>query len=161
LFMSRSRSSSKRIAAICIAVAVVVGGGGAAFAYWSSTGTGTGTATTGTSAAFTVTSSAPTGPALVPDGDPQSVAFAVANPSTGTLDLVSVDVTVANADGTEWLAESPCSAADYVVSNILTAYGPIAGGANVAGTLDISLVDTGADQDACKGVIVPLYFVAS
>ena len=159
--MSKSKFSSKRVLVIGIVAALVVGGGGAAFAYWSSTGSGAGTATSGTNTAFTVTSSAPTGDALVPDGPAQNVAFSVANPSTGTLDFTSLVVTVANSNGSAWVAVPGCSAADYEVSNLVVTYGTIAGGENVDGSVDVAMIDTGLDQDDCKGVTVPLYFAAS
>ena len=159
--MSKSKFSSKRVLVIGIVAALVVGGGGAAFAYWSSTGSGTGAASSGTSTAFTVTSSAPTGSPLVPDGPAQNVAFSVANPSAGTLDFTSLVVTVANSDGSAWVAVPGCSAADYEVSNIVVTYGSIAGGADVDGTVDIAMIDTELNQDACEGAAVPLRFVAS
>lgn len=159
--MIKSRSRTKRIAAVCAAAVVVGGGGGAAFAYWTSSGSGTGTATTGTSTTFTITSAAPTGDPLVPGGASQSVAFTVANPSAATLALSSVVVTVAKSDGTVWDTEPGCSAADYTIGTPAIVYGPVDGLGDVDGTVTVTLVDTGSDQDACQGVTVPLYFVAS
>lgn len=144
----------------CTAAVLIIGGGGAAFAYWSSSGAGTGTATTGTSSAFVVTTDPPTGDPLVPGGDPQTIAFTVSNPSDVPLTLTSVVVTVANTDGTEWLDVIGCSADDYTLGTPVVTFGEIAGGADVAGTVTVSMVNSGSNQDACKDEPVPLYFVA-
>lgn len=159
--MSRIRSRTKKIVIIAIAAALIVGGGGAAFAYWTSSGTGTGTATTGTSVALTVTSSAPTGGPLSPGGPSQSVAFSVANPGSGSQQLASIVVSVATSTGTVWNAVPGCSASDYALGTPVITYGPIAGGASVSGTVTVTMNALGSNQDACQGVVVPLYFVAS
>jgi hypothetical protein len=159
--MSRIRSRTKKIAIIAVATAVIVGAGGAAFAYWTSSGTGTGTATTGTSVALTVTSLAPTGGPLSPGGPTQTVAFSVANPGSGAQALVSVVATVATSTGAVWSAVPGCSAADYAVGTPVITYATIAPGASIPGTVTVTMNSLGTDQDACQGVIVPLYFVAS
>ena len=159
--MSRARIPRRRLIAVGIAAVLIVGAGGAAFAYWSSSGTGVGSAATGTSAAFTVTSVAPVGDPLVPGGDPQSVTFTVANPSATTLMLSSVVVTVANSDGTDWVAVPGCSAADYVLGTPAVTYGSVAGTSSTDGTVTVTMVDSEFNQDECKSVTVPLYFVAS
>jgi len=159
--MSRIRSRTKKIAIIAIAAALIVGGGGAAFAYWTSSGTGTGTATTGTSTALTVSSSAPTGGPLSPGGPSQSVAFAVANPGSGSQNLASVVVSVATSTGALWNAVPGCSAADYALGTPVIAYGPIAGGGSVSGTVSVTMNALASDQDACQGIVVPLYFIAN
>ena len=159
--MSQLNSRSKKIAIIAIAAALVLGGGGAAFAYWTSSGSGTGTATTGTSTALTVSSSAPTGGPLSPGGPTQTVAFSVTNPGTGGQALASVVVTVASAGGVAWTAVPGCSAADYTVGTPTITYGTIAGGASTPGTVTVTMISRVTNQDACQGVTVPLYFVAS
>ena len=159
--MTHIHPRTKKTAIISITAALVLGGGGVAFAYWTSSGTGTGSATTGTSVALDVTSSAPTGPALSPGGASQSVPFEVSNPGSGSQSLTSVAVTVAAEDGTEWIDTPGCSAADYTLGTPVVTYGPIAGGDSVSGTVSVTMNSLDADQDACQGVTVPLYFVAS
>ena len=154
-------STRKRVAVLAASAVLVLGGGAAAFAYWTATGTGTGTATTGESVDFTVASTAPTGDPLTPGGTAQTVAFTVTNTAETSQTLSSVVVTVANADGTAWVATPGCSAADYTVTAPVITYGPIAAGEDAAGTVEISMVNSGTDQDACQNVTVPLYFVAS
>ena len=160
--MSQLNSRTKKIAITGIVLALVLGGGGAAFAYWTSSGTGTGTATTGTSTALTVTSTAPTGGALSPGGPTQTVAFSVANPGTGAQALASVVVTAASAGGATWTSVPGCSAADYTIGTPVITYGTIAGGASLGGTVTVTMINrAGTNQDACQGVTVPLYFIAS
>lgn len=158
--MPKRITRKKRLAVILTAV-MLVAGGGAAFAYWSSIGSGSGTATTGTSSAFTVATSTATGGVLTPGGSPQSVAFTVTNPGTGTQTAAAVAVTVANADGTPWIAVTGCSAADYTVGTPTFAPGQIAPGANKAGTVTITMNNLATNQDGCKSASVPLYFSVS
>ncbi|GAA2002158.1 hypothetical protein JL107_01775 [Nakamurella flavida] len=164
--MSVSRSllaTTRRKAAVVVGAGVLLLGGGVAYAYWSSTGTGSGAAETGSAPAFVVASDPATGDPLTPGGPAQSVAFSVTNPSTGVLNLASVLVTVANADGTTWTAgpTGACSAADYSVGTPAITYGPIAAGAAANGSVTIAMVNRSANQDECKNVTVPLYFAAS
>jgi hypothetical protein len=153
----------RRITAAVAALGIVAAGSSLAIAYWTSTGTGVGSATTGAATDFTVTSTAPTGDPLTPGGTAQTVAFTVTNPGTGSSDLTSVETTVANADGTPWApagAGAGCTAADYAVGTPTVDYGELAGGEDVQGTVTVTMVNTAADQDACQGLTVPLYFVA-
>lgn len=151
----------RRIAALVTAVALVAASGGLAYAYWTSGGTGTGVATTGTSTAFTFTVSDPTGGPLTPGDGAEDVAFTVNNPAAGSQELSNVVVTVANADGSAWTAVTGCSAADYAVGTPTFTPGEIAGDDNTDGTVTITMNDLTTDQNACQGVTVPLYFVAS
>jgi hypothetical protein len=159
--MSKHNAKSRKIAVFAVVTGLVLAGGGAAFAYWTSSGTGEGFATTGESTDFVLTSEDPAGEALTPGGPSQSVAFTVANPSTGTLNLANVTVTVANADGSTWTAVEGCSADDYTIGTPTIVYGPIAGGADADGTVTVSMINSATDQDGCQNADVPLYFVAS
>lgn len=156
----KSRKSKVAVAT----VAVLALGGGAAFAYWLSSGTGAGAGTTGVSTAFTVAGDGVTsGVALIPGGPSQTVGFTVTNPSTGNQYLTDVAVTVANADGTAWLAVPGCSAADYSIGaiTITGGAGDIAPAGTKSGTVVVSMTNLPSDQGACQGVAYPLYFVAS
>lgn len=139
-------------------------GGGVAYAYWSSTGTGTGSATTGDSAQFLVNSTAGT-VALTPGGPGDTIAFTVKNPGTGTQNLSKVLVTVATSTGGTFSVGAgpnpPCTAADYTLGTPAITYGAIAAGATVSGTVTIQMNNLATNQDNCKTVTVPLYFVAS
>lgn len=159
--MSSVKAPTTRAVVIVLAASFLLASAGAAFAYWTSSGSGDGSATTGTSTSFTVTSIPPSGDPLVPGGNSQTVAFTVANPGTATLNLVSVVVSVANADGSAWVAIPGCSADDYMLGSPVIAYGEIAGGDSVGGTVTVTMINTTVDQDGCQGVTVPLHLVAS
>lgn len=151
----------KRIYAVLAATTIVAVGGGLAYAYWSSTGTGSGSASTGTGSSFVVASTDPTGGPLSPGGPSETVAFTVTNPSTGSQNLTSVVVSVANTTGTAWTAVTGCSALDYTVGTPVITYAQIASGAVANGTVTITMNNLPSNQDACKLVTVPLYIVAS
>lgn len=159
--MINFNTRKKRVIAALAAVAVVAVGGGLAYAYWTSTGTGTGTATTGSSTAFVVASTAPTGGPLSPGGPSETVAFTVTNPGSGSQNLSSVTVAVANADGTAWTAVAGCSALDYTIGTPVVTYGQIAPAGFVSGTVTVTMNNLATNQDGCQTADVPLYIVAS
>ena len=159
--MNKLTKRNKVAVLVVAGVTVLAVGGGLAIAYWSSTGTGTGTGTTGTSTSFTVAASAPTGGPMTPGGTGESVAFTVTNPGSGSQNLSSVVVTVAGAGGAAWTSVAGCSSADYTVGTPVIAYGQIAAGATVAGTVTIGMNNLATSQDGCKLAAVPMYFVAS
>lgn len=162
---------TKRTIGMAVGVGIVLAGGGlagggVAYASWSASGTGAGTAATGDTMDFTFTSTVDeTG--LTPGGPPEDVAFTVTNPGTGSKMLAAVAVTVADATGTAWGADSDpaapegCSADDYTVGDVTITPGQIAGGAHLDGTVSMTMNNLSTDQDACKGQTIPLYFAAS
>lgn len=159
--MTEVRARGKRRTIIALAAIFTLAGTGAAFAYWTASGNGVGAATTGTSTAFTVTSVAAVGD-LLPGGAGQTVDFTVTNPGDSAQTLNLVTVALADSEGVAWVPIDGCLLADYtaVVSTAPT-YGPIAAGGTAVGTVTVTLADTEADQNACKGQPVPLYFSAS
>lgn len=152
---------SKKSKAVVATAALVLLGSGSAFAYFTSTGTGTGAGSTGTSSLFTVTGGAVTGAALTPGSPSQTLAFTVTNPGTGSQNLSSVVASIAGAAGTTWVAVTGCSAADYAVGIPAIAYGQIAPGGSVTGSVTVTMNNLSTSQDACKNVAYPLYFAAS
>jgi hypothetical protein len=148
--------------------AVVVGGtaaaligAGVAYAYWTTSGTGSGSASTGTSSNFAVTTDPATGPALSPGStNQQTVAFHVKNNDSGVQRLTNVVVSVKNSDGTAWTSGT-CSAADYQITQATVPPTDLASGATYSNSITIKMLDTGLNQDDCKGVTVPLYVQAS
>ncbi|AUI51900.1 hypothetical protein [Arthrobacter crystallopoietes] len=158
--MKKFTAHKKRVAITTAALVAI--GGGAAFAYWTSTGSGTGSATTGTTVPFTVTSTTATGGPLTPGGPSQVVEFEVTNPSTGVQRLQNVIVTVADEDGILWTDAGGCSYKDYFVSDAVFTAGDVApNGGKVTGTVTIKMNNLATNQDACKGLAVPLHFSAS
>ncbi|MEA9986464.1 hypothetical protein [Subtercola sp. RTI3] len=158
--MSRFTSSKKRIAVIVTAAVLVLAGGGAAFAYWTSTGSGVGSATTGTDTAFTIASTT-AGSALTPGGPTDTVTFIVTNPGTGNQNLTAITAAVATSTGAAWTTVPGCSAADYTVGTPVVIFGTIAPAGTLTGTVTITMNNTAANQNACRGAAVPLYFAAS
>jgi hypothetical protein len=159
--MSIFGTRKRRLTALVAAAAIVAVGSGMAYAYWTGTGTGAGSASTGSSSGFTVTSTAPVGAPLTPGGTAQTVGFTVANTGTGSQDLSAVVVTIANVNGTTWVAAPGCSAADYAIGTPVIDYGQIVGGGDADGTVTVTMNDLGSNQDGCQGVTAPLYFAAS
>lgn len=157
---------SKKSTLVLATAAVVALGGGTAFAFWSSGGSGTGAGSTGTNTAFTVTSTAAVGAALIPGVGTQTVAFTVTNPATaGHQILNAVTVAVANSDGTTWVPIAPyvgCSSADYTVTvTTPPAFTDMAPSETRTGTATLSMNNLATLQDYCKNAPVPLYFLAS
>lgn len=149
-----------------VTAAAVVIGGGVAFAFWTSSGSGSATAEVATTAgSLTVTQDAAnpiTG--LYPGGTPQNVAVIVDNP-TGS-DIQLNDVTVA-VTGTEKPAGTPnpsCGAGNFAITDNGAYSGEIISAAGSTGSIvpkKIQLVESGTDQNACKGAVVVLTLTAS
>jgi hypothetical protein len=161
--------TKKKVAAGALAAGLVAMTG-VGYAYWTSDGNGTGSVTTGTDVAWEVTTDAATGDALSPDGPIQNVVINVKNNNSGTQRLQQLDVSVANSDGSPWDGAGTCSADDFKVGT--AAAGDTfsitgltdditAGDTNSDHNVDIQMIDTGANQDDCRGLTVPLYVVAS
>jgi hypothetical protein len=149
-----------------------------AYAYFTSTGEGKGSATVGSATNWTVESDAPSGGPLYPDdaigGDNiQTVSYTVTNAGSGSQYLTSVEIKVAEEDGTEWtaqddLAKPACSASDFSVGGQAVGdtwtdtalAGDFTAGVDDTGSVTVEMIDNGKNQDNCQGVTVPLYFFA-
>ncbi|GGL03116.1 hypothetical protein GCM10007382_23680 [Salinibacterium xinjiangense] len=156
--MSALRRNKRTLITVAATAALVLAGGTAASAYWTAQGFGTGIVKTGSSTPFTIKNVAPTG--LTPGGAAKTFAFTVTNPGTGTQKLSEVTVAVKSAGGLDWTAVTGCSAADFAVGNVVYQPGQIAGGGQLIGTIDISMLNRDANQDACQDIEIPLYFLA-
>jgi hypothetical protein len=160
--MSKFNSRKKRAAVVLAAALVVAVGGGLAYAYWTGTGAGSGTATTGSAGGFDVATGDPIGDELLSPGGPsETVPFTVTNTGTGSQMLNSVVVTVANDDGSEWVAVPGCSSLDYSVGIPTFTALELAPNDTKTGFVTVTMNDLDSDQDACQTVDVPLYLVAS
>jgi hypothetical protein len=158
----------KRVIATLTVLAVLVSAV-SAYAYWTTTGSGSGSATVGTTSPWAVTVGTPTGGALTPGGPTDTVSYSVKNNSTGNQKFNQVVISVANSDGSAWTAVPGCSASDFSI-NGAAAGAPatdasqafdLAAGASASGAFTIQMVDSATNQNACKGVTVPLYVSAS
>ena len=156
--MTELRRKKRTLMTVAVTAALVLAGGTAAFAYWTAQGSGTGTAKTGKSTPFTIENVAPTG--LTPGATAKTFSFTVTNPGSATQMLSEVTVAIKSPGGLDWTDFTGCSAADFVVGNLVYQPGQIAGGGQLNGTIDISMLNRDANQDACQDVQVPLYFLA-
>jgi hypothetical protein len=186
-------STKKRIAVVVLAAGLVAAASGAAAAYFTSTGSGTGNVTVGVATNWAVgETGTPTGGPLVPDykigfccqggggigtGTPhlQTDTYYVNNPASGgDQNLTSVQISVANSDGSAWSSQTDgtkpaCTAADFSVggqavgsvwtdTSLAGFFNP---GQSKYGTVTVQMIDNGLNQDNCQGLTVPLYFYAS
>jgi hypothetical protein len=160
--------TKKRAVAMAVVGSLALSAG--AYAYFTSTGTGSGSATVGQSAPFTVSTAAPTGGPLTPGGPFETVAYTVTNGSSGDQLLTNITVSVANPDGSEWIAVPGCSKNDFSVNGAADGAtyldtenaGNTPAGAIRNNTVTIQMVnDPLRSQNACQGVSVPLYLSAS
>jgi hypothetical protein len=162
------RLKHKKVAGLLV-IALLALTSVAAYAYWTSTGSGTGSATVGTDSPWQVDTDAATGGPLTPGGPSQTVGYTITNNSTGHQSLNNVAVSVANSDGSPWNGPGTCSAADFEVNGAAagTAYddtdaiGNFAPSGTDTGSVTIQMIDTGVNQNDCRGVTVPLYLFAS
>jgi hypothetical protein len=146
---------------LALAAILTIGVAGVAVAYWTATGSGDGSAQTGTSTVFTVETEDAAG-TIAPGTAGQSVDFTITNPGPGTQFLTAVTVSMAGATGVAWTPPTGCLVGDYTATlTTPPSYGELAVNDEVTGTVTVTLADTGANQDACKNAVVPLYFVAS
>ena len=159
--MAKSTSPRRKRYTVALVALLTISGAGAAFAYWTSSGSGTGEATTATSVAFTIESEPAVG-TIAPGSEGQTVDFTVTNPGPGTQYLSAVTVEMADASGVAWVPTGGCLIDDYTATiSTAPAYGSIAATASLSGTATVKLLNTAANQNACKDQVVPLYFQAS
>jgi hypothetical protein len=150
---------TRRKIAIASAVAVLGAGGVIGYAYFTSTGSGTGNGTVGSASNYAVTVDTASGSALFPGSGSQNTAYHVKNTSTGFQNLSSITAAL-TADGagdvfntTTSATAVGCKAAWFTVTNHPgTLPDDLAGGATHDGSADITMQDSGTNQDACQGV---------
>ncbi|MFC7503562.1 hypothetical protein ACOACQ_02190 [Nocardioides sp. CPCC 206347] len=140
--------AKKKKFAVAGGVGALVITAGAAFAYWTSNGSDDATAQVADENAWTVliddASIGDTG-TLTPDGDIDNVTFTISNDEEGTKQITAVTATVATT-------AAGCSDADFAITNLTDLVGDdVAGGGSVSGSFDIQMIDTGSNQDGCKG----------
>jgi hypothetical protein len=127
---------------------------GAAFAYFSSSGSGTGSATVGKSTAFTVEVKAPTGGPLYPNSGVENLAYTVTNPSAGNQNLASTSAKVVD-DGlgnikSGGVAVPGCLSKDFTAKNTSVSKN-LAGSESINSSVEVTMQDSGANQDECQG----------
>lgn len=152
------------VAALSVVVVLALAGG--AFAYFTSTGSGTGSATVGSASNFTVTPSAATGGPLYPAAGTTNIAYTVTNASSGAQELNGTSAAVASdasggansGDVLQGGTTVPgCLAAWFTATNHSpTTPAPptdlAADASATGGSVDVTMQDSGSNQDACQGV---------
>jgi hypothetical protein len=179
--MNMKLFTKKRTIVGLVAVAAMAALAFGAFGYFTTSGDGTGSATVGTSSPFVVNSSPAVGNALVPTavGDANqvvdTVAYEVKNEQEGNQFLHTVTVKVDPAFDIPGTGGNPdCTAADFSLNGSATTGNTVTDTWNVNlksvtdspanlqdGSVTIQMVESNANQDACKGATVPLLFHAS
>lgn len=155
--------SRKAAASAAVAVALLSAAG--AYAYWTNGGSGSGSAATGTNVAISVTqTSTPT--ALYPGGPTASLAGAFNNTNASPVRVHQVSATIASVTrtATAIAGSLPCTVADYQINGFPVTVDALipAGSAQGSWTgASIQLLDSGANQDGCKGATVNLSYTSN
>lgn len=155
------RINRKRTLTAIAAFAVLAIAGGA-FAYFTTSGEGKGSATVGTSQEVTVTQVGSI-TNLRPGGEPQAVDFAIHNPQSTKQFISSVKVTISNVEGPNISVATPCTAADFKLTQPTAINKDLAAGATEFSPsgATIAMIDSESNQDGCKEATVNLSFSAS
>ncbi len=168
---TKGTTRRRRTVAATLAVGGVLLTGGVAWAYWTTSGTGTGSAAVGTDAGVSVAQDNSVA-GLVPGGTAKPIDFTVTNLSS-TAPVQISDVTISFTPGT---FGAGCSAADFVITQPSkpSAGTPLSiaassslsftsGGAGATGATGaaIAMLNTGSNQDGCKGQTISLTFTVS
>ncbi|HWF49162.1 MAG TPA: hypothetical protein VG294_00845 [Solirubrobacteraceae bacterium] len=164
----------KRVA-VPLAAVLALGIAAAAFAYFTSTGSGTGAATVGSASAWTVTAGAATGGPLYPGSGTQTISYTVTNPSSGVQSLAGTSAAVASYTGTAIPADAGdvthngvpvagCLASWFTAANTAPTPLPqnLAGSAtSTAGSVAVTMQDSGTSQNVCQGATPDITVSAS
>jgi hypothetical protein len=160
-----SRIGKKRgIAALCVAAVLALAGG--AYAYFTSTGSGTGSASVGSATSFTVTAATATGGPLYPGSGSQTISYTVTNAGSGAENLSATSASVASSGANitdHGVAVAGCLASWFTATDSPpTLPQDLAGGAtSTAGSVTVTMSDSGTSQNACEGASPDITISAS
>ena len=154
------RAVSMKTKLIAVGVgAATLGVSGVAYAYWTTQGSGTGSATAGDTVTADKISLTQVGTltGFYPGSTAQNVVVKATNPAAFSQKVGNVTVVVG--------AVGDCAASNWDVVDSADAFGILGAGAtsDAAGqtVATIALKETGANQDACKGVSPVLTFTSA
>lgn len=157
-----TRRFKKRAAVLgsLTALVAVVG----AIAYFTGTGSGTGQATVGTSTPWDVTFTGTSG-TMYPGSGTSTVDYTVENVGSGNQRLNATTATVVN-DGSGNVTSSGtpvpgCLAAWFSAANNPPAAVTLAPSGTATGTVDVTMSESGTNQDPCKTVTPDILVSAS
>jgi hypothetical protein len=143
---------------LALAVVAVLAVAGAAIAYFSSTGSGSGSASVGSSTNFTVNVSSDTTGGLFPGAGSETLTYSVHNGGSGHQNLSATAAVVASDSNGDikdhGTAVTGCKASWFTAVNHAPTPLPqnLAPGADSSnGTVDVTMQDSGTNQDSCQG----------
>ena len=159
--MSHSLFKHKAFVASVTVFAVLVAVG--AYAYWTNGGSGSGSAASGTNAAITVTqTTTPAG--LFPGGAAVSLAGEFDNTNDGPVHVNEVNATIGAITGPNITVGTPCTAADYTLGGFPVTVNddiPVGTGVGAWTGGTIAMVETGVNQDGCKGATITINYTSN
>jgi hypothetical protein len=132
-----------------------------AYAYFTQTGSGSATATTGSTAPITVVQTS-TISALTPGSTAQALSGKFNNPG-GAVHVTSVTATLASVTDALGDPIGGCTTADYQINTPHPTIDLTIAGGNGVGAWSgptLQMLDSGANQDACKGAIVHVTYTS-
>jgi hypothetical protein len=158
------KHTKRRIGIIATSVAAVLIGGGVAVAFWTTSGNGTGSAAVGTTGTVTIAQTNTVG-GLYPGGPAQALQFSVTN--NGSSPVVVSNVTVAIDPATSNFTGT-CTAGDFALTQGSATGQPVNPGAGNAVTQAVwgggwstAMLDSGSNQNDCKGATVGLKYTSN
>jgi hypothetical protein len=145
-------------------VFIVLVAAASAAAYWTTSGSGTGSASTGAGTSTVTVTQTTAVSGLYPGGPNQDIEFKITNPTSGPLHIASVSASITSITR-GGSAVSGCTASDFSLTQAPTAVNAdvAAGDTFFTGnqTPKVKMLNSGSNQDACKGVTVNLSFSAA
>ena len=133
---------------------------GVAYAYWTSSGSGTGSASTSAPDVITVNQTS-TVSGLYPGGPAQPLSGNFDNPNPGSIFVGSISATISGVTGPNIGTGTPCTAADYQLNGFpVTVNAQIPSGSGVGAWSggSLQLLNTGSNQNGCKGATVTISY---
>jgi hypothetical protein len=158
---TRRISRKKKVA---VATVALIGVGGAAFAYWTAGGSGDGTANAASdSSPVTIVQTSTITP--IAPGEEQSLSGTIDNPNTVAAEVNGFTASISSVTGgTDGTADTDgCNPSDFTILGA-TVDGPIQALANDTTSWSgpsLKLLDTGVNQDACKGAVVHIHYAVN
>jgi hypothetical protein len=137
----KSKKGIALLAALVVAIAAAVG----AYAYFTANGSGTGSAAVGTSSGILL--SGDTVGSLYPGGAEVPATVSITNPGSGTQHVGTISGAVADQAG--------CLGSWFVVDDVVY-NADLAAGASDSADTNVRMLDSGINQDACKGLTMTI-----
>jgi len=156
--MKRFRKKTWIFLGVLVAVAALAAVG--AYAYWTTGGSGTGSATTTTTSSITVNQTSSSS-GLYPGGS-VSLSGDFTNGNSFPVYVSSVTAAVTPFSLQADAGKPACTQADFSIGGTATvgAQVPVGTGGSWSG-LSLNMTNSGANQDNCKSITVPIAYTAS